>query len=121
MLESNGLIIRPPETFKEIVDEGKRLKHCVGTYAERYSKGECTLLLIRNANAPSVPFYTVELRGNEVVQVRGFENNPSTEDVQAFIDTFKKNKNLLRKRGKRYDAINHRTVHGCNSSRNQCH
>lgn len=96
ILESNGLIIRPPVTFKEIVDEGKKLKHCVGTYADRYSKGECTLLFIRKVNAPSDPFYTVELRGDSVVQVRGFKNNPSTEDVKIFIDEFK-NKKLTKK------------------------
>lgn len=92
VFESDGLIIRPPETFKEIVDEGKKLKHCVGTYADRYSKGECTLLFVRKKDAPSVPFYTVELRGSEVAQVRGRNNKPSTKDVQAFIDTFKKQK-----------------------------
>lgn len=86
---SEGLEIRPPKTFNEIVEEGKKLRHCVGGYAKSYSEGRCTLLFIRDSNKPDTPFYTVELNGQKIVQVRGRENKSATKEVDQFMERFK--------------------------------
>lgn len=103
--EFEGLIIRPPETFQEIIDEGKTLDHCVSRYADNHAAGKCNLMFIRKKNQPDKPFYTVELRTNkkEVAQVRGKKNKSQTKDVERFMELYKtevleKPKSKVRKR-----------------------
>jgi len=88
--QRNGLIIRAARDSKELIDEGKALSHCVGTYADRYAKGECDILVIRRAEAPEIPFYTMEIRKNVVYQCRGMKNCSMTDEVSAFVESFKK-------------------------------
>lgn len=98
--ESRGLIIRPATSTKELIDEGKALHHCVGGYADRYAKGETIILVIRKVEEVDKPYYTVEIKGNEIRQVRGKHNRQPTEDVEKFIEEFKENK-LTKKSNKK--------------------
>lgn len=88
--EFGDLIIRPPSTFDEIIKEGKVLEHCVGGYADRHTGGSKTIMFIRKSSSPNTPFYTVELSGNKVVQVRGRKNKAPTQQVKEFMDEFEK-------------------------------
>src|SRR5690606_20965988 len=72
--EHKGLLIRLPKTPNEIIQEGKKLDHCVGSYADRHAKGETTIMFIRRKDKPDNPYYTVEIRNNNVMQVRGIRN-----------------------------------------------
>lgn len=90
--EHQGLIIRPAHDSGELIDEGRVLNHCVGTYAEKYAQGEDSLLFIRKISDPDKPYYTVELRKNVVIQVRGLRNCSPNEDVEQFIEAFKAEK-----------------------------
>ncbi|MFF2449346.1 PcfJ domain-containing protein [Neobacillus sp. NPDC058068] len=87
--EYAGLMIRPAADSLELIEEGKALQHCVGTYANRYAKGETNLFVIRKANEPDKPFYTMEIKDNSIVQTRGRKNCLPTKEVKAFIDAFK--------------------------------
>lgn len=89
--EFEGLMIRPPETFQEIIDEGKTLEHCVSRYGDNHAAGKCILMFIRKKDKPDKPFYTVELRTNkkEVAQVRGKKNKSQTKDVERFMELYK--------------------------------
>ncbi|MEK4425144.1 PcfJ domain-containing protein [Solibacillus sp. FSL K6-1523] len=85
-----GFFIQIPKTAKEIIDEGSKLSHCVGSYAIRHMEGKITILFLRDVLEPDKPFYTIEMNSKEViVQVRGHKNQPTTEEVQKFIDIFK--------------------------------
>lgn len=86
--EMEQLALVAPRLTKDIIKEGTELKHCVGSYAERHAKGKTCILFIRFTAKPKIPFYTVEVQGNKVVQVRGFKNQPPTKEVQEFIDAF---------------------------------
>lgn len=94
--ELGQLKIVVPYTPKEIIDEGNKLSHCVGGYAQRHVDGKTTILFIRNIKEPDESFYTLEVKNEKVLQVRGVKNKPATEDVQTFIEEFKKQK-LIRK------------------------
>lgn len=86
-----GLFIRQPKNMTEIVNEGKRLHHCVGGYAERHAYGKLHIMFIRTAEKPDVPFYTVEVDlFGEIVQVRGLRNCETTPEVDAFMEAYKK-------------------------------
>lgn len=84
------LLIRQPKSMTEIVNEGKRLNHCVGGYANRHAYMKLHIMFIRRADKPDVPFYTVEvdLLG-EIVQVRGLRNCKTTPEVDAFMEAYK--------------------------------
>lgn len=84
--EHEGIMIRPVEDQKELIDEGKTLKHCVATYAKRHSNGECSILLIRKAEEPGRPWYTLNFNVSTgtVTENRGSRNCDRTEEVRAF-------------------------------------
>lgn len=97
--EHEGLLIRPARSAQELIQEGKKLEHCVGRYTEDYAEGKTSIFLIRRLNAPNKPFYTMEIRDNRIIQTRGFKNASATDTVKTFIDEFTKAK--LGKKSKR--------------------
>ena len=90
--ENETLMIRQPETFDEIVVEGKVLNHCVGGYANRHTLYKLHIMFIRRKSDPAKPFYTVEVSEPTlgIIQVRGKRNAAMTEEVRAFVEEYKK-------------------------------
>ena len=72
-----GLILRPYESAREIVEEGKRLKICIGSYAESYMKGVTVICCLRRAEEPDEPWRAVEFSPvtGKLVQDRGYKND----------------------------------------------
>ena len=83
--ERDGMKFLLPATPEELAAEGSALHHCVGGYADRVAKKECLILFLRRCENESKPFYTVEIRGGEVTQVRGMQNCPATPEVEQFM------------------------------------
>jgi len=88
----SGLIIRPAASTQELINEGKALNHCVGTYARGYVDKSYVILVIRKRSEPDVPFFTVQVRGHQVTQVYGRNNCLPDKKVAAFVEAFKKAK-----------------------------
>lgn len=97
---SDAFIIRPVISTSELINEGKTLNHCVGTYAEKYANGITNILVIRKVNEIDKPYYTMEVKGNQIVQVRGFKNCSTTKEVQEFVEAFKESKLHKNKKNK---------------------
>ncbi len=87
-----GLFIRAAASAEELIAEGKALNHCVGGYASGHASGRTTILFIRKTSAPAKPFFTVEVRNDAVIQVRGNHNCNPDEEVKEFIEEFKARK-----------------------------
>lgn len=87
--EVGGMKIVVPTTPGELATEGNALHHCVGRYASNVAKKECMILFLRQCTDETKPFYTIEVRGQKIIQVRGIGNSLPTEEVQRFIDKFK--------------------------------
>ena len=87
--EVGGMKIVVPATPGDLITEGNALHHCVGRYASSVAKKECMILFVRKCCEIDKPYYTVEIRGQKVVQVRGIGNCAATSEVQGFIDAFK--------------------------------
>lgn len=83
-----GLLIRPVRTWRELVDEGAKLSHCVGSYADRVKRGDTLIFFIRKADAPDVPYYTLNLSPEgRFIQCHGYANDrytPIPENVRKF-------------------------------------
>ena len=83
---SNGLLIRPAASQRELTAEGDALHHCVGTYGEAHAKGETAIFFIRRVSRPKEPCFTLELDEKKltVQQNRGSHNCARTPEVEAF-------------------------------------
>lgn len=90
-METEQLLIRLPKCAHEIRKEGNAQHHCVATYMDRMLAGETCILFIRKKEEQDKSYYTVEVRDNEVIQVRGKYNVDPSEDVEEFMKVFKKN------------------------------
>lgn len=86
----NGLFIRPAMSATELRKEGTTLHHCVATYADRMARGETLIMFVRREKEPDTPFYTMEVKNNEIVQLRGSHNCAPTPEVAEFRAEFEK-------------------------------
>ena len=80
-----------PKSASEIVAEGKALSHCVAGSAERHIDGRLTILFMRRSAEIEKSVYTIEMHGNQMIQVQGYQDRtPLTADAQAFFDKWLK-------------------------------
>lgn len=85
--EYKDLILIQPKDVSEIINEGKALNHCVGGYAERHSLGATNIFFIRKKDAPTEPFYTIEVNNNyKIIQCRGFKNDRENKKPEEVIE-----------------------------------
>ncbi len=86
--ETDELILRQPKCPDEIIEEGKALHHCVGSYASRHSQGKTNIFFIRKKSDPITPYYTIEVSNTyHIVQCYGYKNNKNCEkpdEIKAF-------------------------------------
>lgn len=71
----DGMSIVVPKGINDIVHEGKTLKICVGSYANRHVAGKTTILFLRHERRPERSWLCIELdnRG-EIQQIHGYRN-----------------------------------------------
>lgn len=88
-------LIRPPLNAEEIIAEGKALKHCVGGYAARHMDGVTTILFLRDRARPHRSLVTIEMKGNSIVQIHGWDDertackdNPKRESPRKIYQEF---------------------------------
>lgn len=78
--EDSEFCIRPPSSSREIISEGKYLRHCVGRYAGSHAAGRTNILFMRRKSHPFTPAWTIEIRGTSMIQVQGkndaYESKP---------------------------------------------
>lgn len=84
------LMVIPPHSAKDIVDEGAALHHCVGHYVERVAQNQCVILFVRRVSEPGKPLCTVEVRDGQVIQSRCFGNEEPSARIRGFIEQWKK-------------------------------
>ena len=89
---SDEFTIISPLTPNDLVDEGLRLNHCVGSYIDRYASGYSKIFFVRRKSSEKEPFVTLELnRNNEFVQISGFSNRRPTKEVIDFVNKWIEN------------------------------
>lgn len=83
--------IRPARNAGEIIKEGRTLHHCVGNerYLTKHSKGETSILFLRKKDEPDSPYYTIEIRKNEIVQWYGaYDKKPDEETIRKWLNDY---------------------------------
>jgi hypothetical protein len=65
-----------PQSAEALAYEGELMHHCVGTYGERFAKGDTNIIFIRHKERLDKPVLTVEIdnRGH-MVQCYGFNDD----------------------------------------------
>jgi len=73
---------------RALEDEGRRMKHCVGSYAEDCVSGKCTILSLRKTQLilpGNQRLATIELRKGVVVQVQGPCNDEPSREALGIL------------------------------------
>ena len=85
-----------PKTPVDIINEGTELHHCVKTYIKKVLQQETIILFLRKNNDLDVPYFTIELKGDKVIQIHGAFNCNLKEDSseREFIRLWAKEKKL---------------------------
>lgn len=86
--KNSGLLIRPAASGAEFIEEGKKLKHCVASYADRHAAEKTAIFFIRKADKANEPYYTLEYDFDRmcIVQSRGYKNQAPPKEVKAFAE-----------------------------------
>lgn len=95
------LAIVVPMKLEEILFEGKKLNHCVGSYVDRVKEGKTTILFVRRMDDMESPFFTMEYSGDRIIQCRGKNNKDAPAEIKEFTDEWLK---WLKKRNQRKGA-----------------
>lgn len=86
--EDKDFLIRPPHRHNELKEEGKKLHHCVATYAKRVALGQTIILFIRKKSEPNKPYFTLNLDPEDlhIIQNRGCNNCSYPKEVEKFMN-----------------------------------
>lgn len=83
-----------PETPKDLIDEGSALSHCVASYVNDVINKRCKIVFLRNTEELDKPLVTIEVRDNNIRQVRGFGNRAPHRDELDFVYKWAEKKEL---------------------------
>lgn len=82
-----------PNSADSVVDEGKAMHHCVGSYIPRIQEGKCLILFMRSYEPvtswrPKMRRHlTIELVDGVIVQARGrFNENPNENEIRCLAE-----------------------------------
>lgn len=78
-----------PKDESEIVKEGKTLHHCVGSYAKKhFVYGTSIIVFVRDKAHRETPLYTLELKNNRIIQLKGERNKSADEEAKKEAELF---------------------------------
>ena len=78
-----------PKNESEIVREGKHLHHCVGSYAKKhFVYGTSIIVFVRDKAHRETPLYTLELKNNRIIQLKGERNKAADEEAKKEAELF---------------------------------
>jgi len=92
--QAEGLVLRPYAGAAEVIAEGSALSICIGSYAERYMRGDTVICCLRKAEAPDKPWRAVEFdaRTGKLLQDRGYKNDvgqyAKAPETKALLERF---------------------------------
>lgn len=95
-LDKEFCVIAPPDAIS-LAKEGEVLHHCVKTYINKVIDKETIILFIRKNTNLNKPFFTLEIKDNEIRQCHGSKNcNIETAPgLSEFLRKYCKEKNIM--------------------------
>lgn len=92
--EDDKYCIILPKSSSDIIDEGVNMSHCVATYVDKVADGKTMILFMRSIENKDKSLVTIELKGNEVLQARGYSNRTTKDEEHEFIKKWALKNNL---------------------------
>lgn len=84
-----------PKEVEELLDEGKALKHCVGSYHSHVTSGKCDIVFLRDLADIRTPLVTLEIRQHCIQQAKGYGNKAPKYEASLAIKDYAKSKKLI--------------------------
>lgn len=89
--EYSDYVIFPPKEVIDLVNEGNKLRHCVGSYVESVATGQEYILYLRKKSKPDVPYFTINVdTTNKVRQIHGLRNCNLPDELRPIVDAWAK-------------------------------
>jgi hypothetical protein len=89
--ENGAYMVMIAQSPAELVNEGKKLKHCVGSmgYDQKFIREESLIFFVRAKENPSEPYVTVEysIKGKKVLQCYAKGNSKPDAEVTNYINS----------------------------------
>ena len=93
--EYDDFVAIVPETAEEVVQEASNQHNCLRSYVDAIKNGRTAVAFIRRKSSPKKSYVSVEVRGNALVQIKGFANsNPRTIELSDFLTHWCEDKGL---------------------------
>lgn len=83
-----------PKKTSDIIDEGKNLSHCVGSYVPKVINGESIILFLRLKEESYNSLITLEMINKKITQARGKFNRALLYEEKEFVRKYCKEKNI---------------------------
>lgn len=89
--DGDRCILVPMKIVPELIFEGQKLQHCVGSYVSSVADGKETILFLRKRDNLGTPYATIDIAYNsaiklwEVRQAHTYRNGPITEEDKNFL------------------------------------
>ena len=90
--ENEHLTVISPKDPCDLIDEGFKMNHCVGSYIDRYALGYSKIFFVRRKTLIDQSFVTIELTANNtLVQAKSYSNKSPDKTTLDFINGWIKN------------------------------
>lgn len=85
------------DSGEALVEEGKSMQHCVGSYIEKMAKEQCVILFLRYNDNKEKSFVTIEYipSENAIIQIKARRNTRANKDTLDFINKWAKKNNIF--------------------------
>lgn len=93
--KNEDFCIITPQSPDDLIREGSELSHCVASYVKSITEGKCKIVFMRRLNRLDQPFITIEVRGLNIRQAKGYSNRSVTAEQKQFIKEWAKDKGLV--------------------------
>ena len=92
----DNFVVRLPESTEEIIMEGSKMNHCVGTYVDDFMHGDTIIMFLRRKSNPEKEYVTIEMGRDGTLRQVKCKNNyvVSSESTLEFLTKWVENKKL---------------------------
>lgn len=88
------LSVISPKEMKDLIREGSELSHCVASYVSAIVNKQCQIMFLRRTEDVDTPLATIEVRGDNVRQARGYDNRNLNNKEKEFVKEWADKKKL---------------------------
>lgn len=103
---NRGLVVIAPKTIDDLLQEGSHNHNCVGSYVERFAKGQSNIFFIRKEETLEDSYITIEVNGDfTIVRQAFYSSNREITNLNdlKFIEEWIENNKSINKGNKKLE------------------